>query len=506
MFDLARFSRRWGSFALPGSARARAAVRSTPLLALLGTLVPALAAAQTVTWGPEIPLSVPSAGVVEVLGLADFDDDGRDDVVVTDGTNLSILADHGAGFETIGTIELQGPGPFPIDPLGLPIGIELGADVGDLDGDGDLDLAIGSSAGIELIINDGSGGLTAGVLFDTIDDLGAAHLGDFDGDGNVDLARTSAMSGNFAPIIIGGDDTISIRFGDGLGGFGAANTIVVPGVFTMATIVLDVDENGRDDFVISGLGTLSFVRTNAAGGVLDVQTYPVGAGDAPQDFEVADFDLDGHLDLAFTCPVMGMVGVLRLPGTGTLGPFQDFVTAGQPLSIEAGDVDGDGDPDLLVSTSLGVELRLGDGAGGFSAAVSAPAPIVWPTLFVGNVTGNAAADLVLHDATTVQVIPNTTLLATELAFCRGDSNADGVVNLADGIRILRSLFVPGETPIECKDSADANDDGTLNVADGVHLLSYLFVDSAVGIAAPGVAACGVDPTTDALDCATDICP
>ncbi|MGE4603246.1 MAG: hypothetical protein AAEJ65_10115, partial [Planctomycetota bacterium] len=64
------------------------------------------------------------------------------------------------------------------------------------------------------------------------------------------------------------------------------------------------------------------------------------------------------------------------------------------------------------------------------------------------------------------------------AFIRGDCNLDLGVNVADAVFLLSSLFIPGATPLGCRDSGDVNDDGGVNVADAVFLLSSLFIPGA----------------------------
>lgn len=83
-------------------------------------------------------------------------------------------------------------------------------------------------------------------------------------------------------------------------------------------------------------------------------------------------------------------------------------------------------------------------------------------------------------------------------FVRGDSNADGVLNIADPISMLTYFFAAGETP-PCLDAADANDDGNGDIGDVVQLLSGLFTPGAPAPAAP-YPACGFDPTPDLLGC------
>jgi len=76
-------------------------------------------------------------------------------------------------------------------------------------------------------------------------------------------------------------------------------------------------------------------------------------------------------------------------------------------------------------------------------------------------------------------------------FIRGDSNQDGLVDLADAVFILQSLFASGP-PILCPDAADSNDDEVINIADPVYILQSLF-GNGPAIPAP-YPECGVDPT------------
>jgi len=92
-------------------------------------------------------------------------------------------------------------------------------------------------------------------------------------------------------------------------------------------------------------------------------------------------------------------------------------------------------------------------------------------------------------------------------FIRGDCNLDLGVNVADAVFLLSSLFVPGATPLGCRDAGDVNDDGGVNVADAVFLLSSLFVPGSAPVPFPNIGdGCGEDPTADGQECLTTGCP
>ncbi|HIG05273.1 MAG TPA: hypothetical protein EYQ08_06040 [Planctomycetes bacterium] len=82
-------------------------------------------------------------------------------------------------------------------------------------------------------------------------------------------------------------------------------------------------------------------------------------------------------------------------------------------------------------------------------------------------------------------------------FKRGDANGDGVIGIADAIRMLDETF--GQTERNCADASDANDDGTNNIADVIFTLTYLFSNGEAP-PAPGTSEAGEDPTPDDLGC------
>ncbi|OUU23213.1 MAG: hypothetical protein CBC13_06345 [Planctomycetia bacterium TMED53] len=59
-------------------------------------------------------------------------------------------------------------------------------------------------------------------------------------------------------------------------------------------------------------------------------------------------------------------------------------------------------------------------------------------------------------------------------FIRGDVTRDQHINLADPLRLLQWLYIPGVPPLPCLDAADVNDDELLQLTDAVWLLDYLF--------------------------------
>ncbi|MEM7168129.1 MAG: aryl-sulfate sulfotransferase [Planctomycetota bacterium] len=87
-------------------------------------------------------------------------------------------------------------------------------------------------------------------------------------------------------------------------------------------------------------------------------------------------------------------------------------------------------------------------------------------------------------------------------FLRGDTNADGSVNVADAVRGLGYLFAT--EAVGCVQTVDMNDDEIADISDPIYLLAALFA-SGPPLAAPNTI-CGADPTPGALGCEQLLCP
>ncbi len=123
-----------------------------------------------------------------------------------------------------------------------------------------------------------------------------------------------------------------------------------------------------------------------------------------------------------------------------------------------------------------------------------PSAAASPTVWVRVVQDNSGLDF--EDVSNAPF----EVQGADVQFCRGDANADGGFDIADAIYTLAALFVPGSPVLTCVDAADSNDDGSFDISDAIYSLSAQFVSGAPVLSAP-FGACGIDPTTDTLDCA-----
>jgi N-acetylmuramoyl-L-alanine amidase len=85
---------------------------------------------------------------------------------------------------------------------------------------------------------------------------------------------------------------------------------------------------------------------------------------------------------------------------------------------------------------------------------------------------------------------------TDGPFRRGDADGGGTVDISDAILVLNWLFTGGNEPA-CGDAADADDGGGVDITDPLRVLGWLF-SGAAEPPPPGPAACGLDPSADAL--------
>lgn len=251
---------------------------------------------------------------------------------------------------------------------------------GDLDGDGHADLvAAGQDGDLHVLYGNGDGTLQSAVTYpdsttawnDTI----VAQNGDLDGDGYQDLLKVNhygamSLARNNGLGDFGGQNQESTGYRSDGSEWNAATQIILPGDFDgdgFATDVLSV-ENGDLLFWPGGYAIVQGTDTVIGTGFAHKTVLAAGdlTGDGVPDLLVRD-DNGGTLQLA------------PGKGDGTLAPECDWTTVAHglrasdyPLLTIAGDANGDGVPDLYATTAAGgLDFFPGTGAGHFGI----PAPV-----------------------------------------------------------------------------------------------------------------------------------
>ena len=290
--------------------------------------------------------------------MGDVDGDGDLDVI-TNGTGSS------------GARLYRNNGAAQFTRTGLPAGGAQGIAIGDVDGDGDLDLVFAFYASQDrLLINNGSGNFTdetaARMPVDSVISTAVA-MGDVDGDGDLDLViATSQDQNGYYP-----QSQSRLYLNGGTGTFNNVTASQMPpDLEPTADIALtDVDSDGDLDIVLAnagisltGWGRQSSLWLNDGAGTFVDATATSMPTDIDWDEAVAviDIDEDGDPDLVFGSPYT-RDRIYHNDGAGT---FTDVTTtvlgpAWQSGSafIEFGDLDGDGDQDLIAGYRLFTNLQ-----------------------------------------------------------------------------------------------------------------------------------------------------
>jgi FG-GAP-like repeat/FG-GAP repeat len=124
-------------------------------------------------------------------------------------------------------------------------------------------------------------------------------LGDLNGDGSLDLVTANAFS-----------DDVSILIGNGDGGFQSPQYITLGGVRPRVISVSDVNGDGLFDLVVATeSGTVSVLHGNGDGTFQPQQRF-MAAVFSPSSLFVTDVDGDGKLDIVATDEFFDEISVL----------------------------------------------------------------------------------------------------------------------------------------------------------------------------------------------------
>lgn len=300
-------------------------------------------------------LAAPALHFPNHVAAGDLNGDGITDLLVTvSATTGGLLYYQGNGDGSFQT-------PTPANTCGTPGELRLA----DLNGDSRLDAVVvcestastPENTRLSVLLGAGTGSFGPSVLFDAGPGARSLDVGDFNGDGKPDVAVAREYLDLATAQWSGG---LTILHGTGDGGF-EAPVHLQPLDSVSAVTAGDVNLDGKTDLVVAGSDNpfdfKAAVMLGDGAGAFETQSFLTDFG--PQRIAVADFSMDGKPDLIVAHCCGSTTFIYHLGnGDGTFQPQVQFSVGGSPLSVAAGDLNGDGAPDLaaLVSANRGNAL------------------------------------------------------------------------------------------------------------------------------------------------------
>jgi FG-GAP-like repeat/Putative Ig domain len=324
---------------------------------------------------------------IESFGIAaaDFNEDGKPDLVIAAPEKTYVLPGNGNGtFTQSASSVIPMPSP-PYDDFPSPYAGPAIA-VGDFNNSGHQGLAIGlfqNDAAVTLFGNGDGTFSYANTLANTAGgELSWLTAADFNHDGNLDLVAINAINGESPVTLLGyghgafngftplnpvygqssaagdfnGDgkldlvvDGTNILLGDGDGTFEQSPTSDANGLYVT---VADFNGDGKLDLAVSDYetDTVTILLGDGSGGFAVAAGSPIPVGKSPTSIVAADLNNDGKLDLAIANSNDNTITILLGNGDGTFTPDSGspFAVGRGPTEIAVADFNGDGKLDLAV--------------------------------------------------------------------------------------------------------------------------------------------------------------
>jgi hypothetical protein len=315
--------------------------------------------------GPRYPANVNAAA----LELADLNGDDRLDVVVAN-----------AGYQPGGYSVLVNQAPGSLSP---PVFHEVDTNtravaLGDLDDDGETDVAVLTPSSLATAFNPGSGDFGRPESYPTAGSTPlSVFAADLNGDGWLDLASSS-------------DAGMAISYNLGDGEFGVEYAVPYA---ARALAADDFTGDGRVDLAVARTTGLSLL-VGRSDGTLQVPDAELSSARTIE-IASADFDASGSPDLVVSIVDSEDLLVLMNRGDGVFDDPISIPALSQAWALLTGDYSGDGLPDIVVSSGAGASLIVNEGGGSFAAPVVVGAGGRAAALAGVDLNGDGRLDLVM---------------------------------------------------------------------------------------------------------------
>jgi hypothetical protein len=299
------------------------------------------------------PAGAPSVDVA--LAVGDFNGDGKPDIAMTNYTYFETLRPPVFRIteSDVRVFLGNGDGTFQ-DPRSYQTELIPGSvAVADVNGDGIADLIVAgqrpysySDGAVGVLLGNGDGTFRAVQLYAAGSYPQSVAVGDLNGDGHPDIVVVNSTAG-----------TVNVLLGNGDGTFQPAQSYVV-GPNPMSVVVGDFNGDGLSDVAVANQGpgngyadgNVAILLGKSDGTLQSAQRYPMAHG--PTYLAVADFNRDGHLDLAVHNVGSGTLSILLGGGDGSFQPPLDFPDSPAGIALAVADFNRDGWPDLAVGGTV----------------------------------------------------------------------------------------------------------------------------------------------------------
>jgi hypothetical protein len=334
-----------------------------------------------------VPTSYPIGQTTNNLTLGDVNGDGLLDLVAVNNSSNSISVLLGQGGGTLGP-KMDYTTAFNPSSVAL----------GDVNGDGRLDIVTANTSNsVSVLLAQAGGGFAPRVDYAILGTPNDVALGDVNGDGQLDLVTSNP---NF--------NTVSVLLGQGGGTFGSKRDYNSRN-FPTGVQLGDLNGDGRLDIVsansANGFNTVT-VHFGQAGGLFGPEIDYL-AGTNPTDVALGDVNGDGRLDIVTVSNGAGIASVLLGQAGGSFMARTDYPTGANPGRVTLGDVNGDGRLDIVTANfSNTTSVLLGQHNGGFGPKVDYPVGTAVYGVALGDVNGDGRLDIATANAgaSTVSVL------------------------------------------------------------------------------------------------------